>query len=177
MLDVGCGTGTLLQVLSAASPSVKLSGVDPSPEMLGIAHAKLGCSAELKPGYAEKLPFRDETFDIVASTSTFHYLRRPKHALREIARVLKPRGEIVITDWCADYLTCYVCDRLLCWFNRAHVKTHGRDECQRLLEESGFQSVDVDRYRINWLWGLMTARAQKFTTQTVARTKQSPVSL
>jgi len=64
----------------------------------------------LKPGRAERLPFLDEAFDVVVSTSTFHYLRRPGKALREIARVLKPGGEIVITDWCHDYLACHVYD-------------------------------------------------------------------
>ncbi len=161
LLDVGCGTGTFLQALASAFPSAKLTGVDPSPAMLDIARAKLGPAAELKPGRAESLPFLDETFDVVVSTSTFHYLRRPGKALREIARVLKPGGEIVITDWCHDYLACHVYDLILRCFNRAHFRTHGRDECRRLLEGSKFQSIDIERYKINWLWGLMTAKAQK----------------
>jgi ubiquinone/menaquinone biosynthesis C-methylase UbiE len=129
--------------------------------MLDIARAKLRPAAELKPGRAERLPFLDEAFDVVVSTSTFHYLRRPDEALHEIARVLKPGGKVVITDWCHDYLACHVYDLILRCFNRAHFRTHGRDECRRFLEDSKFQSIDIDRYKINWLWGLMTAKAQK----------------
>ncbi len=88
LLDVGCGTGTFLQALASAFPRVKLTGVDPSSAMLDFARAKLGPAAELKPGRAERLPFLDEAFDVVVSTSTFHYLRRPDEALHEIARVL-----------------------------------------------------------------------------------------
>lgn len=161
LLDVGCGTGALLQVLAAVFPSVKLYGVDPSVEMLDIARLKLGTSAALKQGYAEELPFPDEVFEIVVSTSMLHYLRRPDKALREIARVLKPAGQIVITDWCDDYLACSVCDWVLRWSNRAHFRTYGQDKCRRLLEDSEFQSIDIDRYKINWLWGLMTAKARK----------------
>ncbi len=71
-LDVGCGTGTFLQAIASAFPSAQLTGVDPSSAMLDIARAKLGPAAELKPGRAESLPFLDETFDVVVSTSTFH---------------------------------------------------------------------------------------------------------
>ncbi len=81
--------------------------------------------------------------------------------VREHARVLKPGGEIVITDWCHDYLACRVYDLILRCFNRAHFRTHGRGECRRLLEDSKFQSIDIERYKINWLWGLVTAKAQK----------------
>ena len=42
LLDVGCGTGTLLQALSSAFPSAKLTGIDPSSAMLDVARAKLG---------------------------------------------------------------------------------------------------------------------------------------
>lgn len=163
LLDVGCGTGMLLHALANMFPSVKLTGVDPSREMLDVGRARLGASAELKQGRAEHLPFPDQAFELVVSTSTFHYIRHPDVALREIARVLKPAGRIVITDWCDDYLACSICDWILRRFNHAHFRTYGRDEFQRLLEGSEFRSIEVDRYKINWLWGLMTAKAQKYT--------------
>lgn len=161
VLDVGCGTGTLLYALSTSCPGTQLAGVDASPEMLAIARRKLGPSVELQVAWAESLPYPSESFDIVVSSSVFHYLHEPVLALQEWARVLKPSGRMVITDWCDDYLACRVCDRLLRHFNAAYFRAYAEQECRTLLEELGMGPVITDRYKISWLWGLMTATLQK----------------
>ncbi len=157
LLDVGCGTGALLKCVSGAFSDAGLYGVDPSSEMLAVARQKLGSRVELKEGMAESLPFDDDSFDVVVSSSSFHYWRHPETALAEIVRVLKPNGRVVITDWCNDYLSCRVCDMYLRLVNRAHRRTYGTKKCARLLESAGFSNIRVDRGKIDWLWGLMTA--------------------
>lgn len=161
VLDVGCGTGALLESVSRASPGACLSGVDLSPEMLAVASARLGGSAELSEGRADNLPFTDAAFDMVVSTSVLHYLRRPDAALTEMERVLKPGGRAVVVDWCHDYLACRGCDFFLHLFNRAHGRTFGRAACERFMLDAGFEQVGVEAYKINWLWGLMTASGTK----------------
>ena len=161
LLDVGCGTGALLQTLADADPGLRLAGVDPCPEMLRVARGKLPASVELRQAYAEGLPFGDSAFDTVVCTNSFHYFRRPADALREMRRVLRPGGRLVVTDWCDDFLTCRLCDLALRWLSRSHARTYRAEECRRLLEEAGFGSVAVERYKINWLWGLMTARGDR----------------
>jgi len=94
---------------------------------------------------------------VVVSTSAFHYFRNPLAALREMVRVLAPSGRIVITDWCGDYVACQLCDLFLRLFNRAHFRTYGQKQCRRLLEQAGLVDIAIDRYKINWFWGLMTA--------------------
>src|SRR5699024_8904729 len=84
LLDVGCGTGSLLVHLSASHPAARLTGADPVPEMLAIARSKLPPDVELCHGWAEQLPFPPEQFDIVVSCNMFHYIRRPIAALHEI---------------------------------------------------------------------------------------------
>lgn len=161
LLDVGCGTGVLLQALSASVPDAELAGVDPSSPMLEEARTKLGEAILLKRSHAESLPFPDRAFDVVVSTNAFHYFPRPLGALEEMARVLRPNGRLVITDWCDDYVACRLCDLALRAFDRAHFRTYGLTRCRRLVEEAGFTAVRVDRYKINWLWGLMTAVGKK----------------
>jgi ubiquinone/menaquinone biosynthesis C-methylase UbiE len=159
LLDVGCGTGALLYAVSQRQPGAQLSGVDPVPEMLAVARRRLPPEVELRAGWAERLPFASGQFDVVVSCNMFHYIREPDAALREMGRVLAPGGRLVLTDWCDDYLACRVCDLYLRLFSRAHFKVYRREECLRLLQEAEYRTVDVDRYKINWMWGLMTATA------------------
>ncbi|MEA2605044.1 MAG: hypothetical protein QOF89_6036 [Acidobacteriota bacterium] len=163
LLDVGCGTGALLHRLSGQHPAAQLAGVDPVPEMLAVARRRLPPDVLLREGWAERLPFASDQFDVVLSCNVFHYVRQPAAALREMSRVLSPGGRLVITDWCDDYLACRACDFYLRLFSPAHFRTYRKRECLNLLLESGHQDVDVDRYKISWLWGLMTARATKAT--------------
>ena len=99
VLDVGCGTGTDLKLYQQAGCDV--SGVDLSAAMLKAARKSLGVGADLRPGDAEKLPFPDETFDLILSTYTLHTIARARRAavLRELARVLKPCGTLLLTDF------------------------------------------------------------------------------
>lgn len=161
VLDVGCGTGQLLAALRDRRPAVELFGVDPCREMLGVARTRLANALPLATGRAERLPFCDASFDWVVSTSVFHYIRKPRFALGELHRVLKPTGSLLITDWCDDFWACKVCDLLLRTFSRSHFHTYTREQCEELLGESSFAPVTADRYRIGWVWGLMTVRAEK----------------
>ena len=159
VLDVGCGTGALLRAILDGTPGVTIAGIDPCGEMLAVARKKLPGGSDLRESGAESLPFPDGSFDVVVSTSAFHYFRAPAAALAEMKRVLKPGGRIVITDWCHDYFTCRLCDFVLRRFNRAHFRTYRAAECRDLLAAAGFTATEVHPYRISWFWGLMTARA------------------
>jgi ubiquinone/menaquinone biosynthesis C-methylase UbiE len=161
LLDIGCGTGAFLLAVTMRHPEMDIAGVDVSTDMLDVARRRLPESAILRVASADTLPFPDGSFDIVVTTSAFHFFRVPDAALREIHRVLRPGGALVVTDWCDDYLTCRVCDRLLRLFAPAHHRIYGSAECRRFLEREGFDAVAVEPYKISWLWGLMTATARK----------------
>jgi ubiquinone/menaquinone biosynthesis C-methylase UbiE len=157
VLDVGCGTGELLRRLRAKYPDAVLAGLDPVPEMLAVARDKLSGREDLRTGYADSLPWSAGSFDVVVSCNMFHYISHPVEALREMSRVLRPGGSIVLTDWCDDYLACRLCNLYLRLTNRAFYKTYRQAECLELLQQAGFRTVKLERYKISWLWGLMTA--------------------
>lgn len=168
ILDLGCGTGVLIQRLLQVAPASEVVGIDASAEMLEIAKHKLPESVDLKLGSADNLPFASNYFDIVVSTSAFHFFRSPSQALQEAKRVLKPNGRLVITDWCYDYLTCKVCDFFLRCFHPAHLRTYGVAEFQGMMEDEGLQEIAIlsegcanERYKIDGFWGMMTATAVK----------------
>ncbi len=161
VLDVGCGTGALLRQLRIAYPAAQLAGVDPVPEMLQVARRRLPPAVELHEGWADRLPYADDTFNVVVSCNMFHYVRQPIGALHEMSRVLRGGGELIITDWCDDYLACRVCGWYLRLFSPAHVKVYRERDCLRLFREAGLAQANINRYKINWLWGLMTAKVIK----------------
>ncbi|MEZ2321626.1 MAG: class I SAM-dependent methyltransferase [Microcoleus sp.] len=161
ILDLGCGTGVLIQRLLQVAPASEVVGIDASAEMLEIAKHKLPEFVDLKLGSADRLPLASNYFDIVVSTSAFHFFRSPSQALQEAKRVLKPNGRLVITDWCSDYLTCQVCDFFLRCFHPAHLRTYGVAELQAMMRDEGLQEIAIEPYKIDWFWGMMTATAVK----------------
>src|SRR5579883_332352 len=101
-LDVGCGTGRMLAFLHDAWPGVRWTGLDLSPPYLAEARRLIGRTARVKliEGAAEKLPFEDANLDLVVSSFLFHELPPDVRlaVLKEMARVLKPGGLVVIVD-------------------------------------------------------------------------------
>lgn len=161
ILDVGCGTGALLHCLASVHPPENLVGIDPVAQMRDRARRKLPSPVELREAWAESLPFDDGAFDVVLSCNMFHYLPDPPTALREMSRVLRPGGRLVVTDWCDDFWACRLCDLYLRLTSRTHVRTYRLHECARMLAMPGHTLVGIDRYKIDWLWGMMTATVIK----------------
>jgi|SRR5688572_15970006 len=161
VLDIGCGTGELLVRLAAKYPAARLAGLDPVPAMLEKARHKLSDKVELRAGWANELPWSDASFDVVVSCNMFHYITHPVEAVQEMERVLRPGGRMVITDWCDDYLACRLCNLYLRFTSRAHYKTYRQSECASLLRAAGHVDPYIERYKVSWLWGLMTAIAPK----------------
>jgi ubiquinone/menaquinone biosynthesis C-methylase UbiE len=101
MLDLGTGTGRLLEILS---PLYRRGvGVDLSREMLAIARANLDRAgihnAQVRQGDLYSPPVERESFDLVTMHQVLHYLDDPQGAIREAARMLRPSGRLIIVDF------------------------------------------------------------------------------
>lgn len=92
VLDIGCGTGQLLLQLAQQYPHASLTGLDLANNMLQLAIERLGDSATLLQGDAERLPCKDNSFDLVVSTSTLQWLEQCDTCFGEVRRVLEPGG-------------------------------------------------------------------------------------
>ena len=89
VLDIGCGTGRHLEMF--LEMGLDVTGLDPSPHMLGIAGNKLGHRAELHQGVAEDLPFEDNSFDITTLVTSLEFVDDVDKALEEACRVTESR--------------------------------------------------------------------------------------
>ncbi len=104
VLDVGCGTATLTLRIKQMHPDAEVLGIDADPTILQRAQEKLartGLKIILDRGMSYQLPYADATFDRVLSSLLFHHLTRQHkiETLKEIHRVLRPRGQLHIADW------------------------------------------------------------------------------
>lgn len=106
VLDVGCGTGTLLGIVAHdLEGPLRLCGVDAATEMVAYARQKADAKdvpMELQIACANHLPYADGSFDVAFCTFVLHHLQaNTKPAvLHEIRRVLRPGGRIVVADFC-----------------------------------------------------------------------------
>lgn len=161
VLDVACGTGEFERLLLAEYSSQQIVGIDISEKMLAIA--KLKCSAypqvSFQTASASTLPFDSDSFDVIVSANAFHYFDDPLAALKEMRRVLKPDGKVIVLDWCRDYLLCKICDVILKIFDPAHKQCYTLQEFHRLLEDANFAVCRATRIRFGVVWGLMVASA------------------
>jgi ubiquinone/menaquinone biosynthesis C-methylase UbiE len=104
VLDVGCGTGSIaLLAKQRVGEGGRVCGIDPSLPMIARARrkaARRGLTIEFQPGVIERLPFPDQTFDIVLSTFMMHQIpdEVKRQGLAEIARVLTPGGRLLVVD-------------------------------------------------------------------------------
>ncbi|MGA2493101.1 MAG: methyltransferase domain-containing protein [Roseiarcus sp.] len=119
MLDVGCGDGAL--ACAAAKRGADVVGVDPEPAMLEAARSRArsdGVAATFLEGRAERLPFPDGAFDVVAAVTVLCFIPDAVRALREMARVLRPGGRLV-TGELGRWSTWAAARRLRSWFGSA----------------------------------------------------------
>jgi ubiquinone/menaquinone biosynthesis C-methylase UbiE/DNA-binding transcriptional ArsR family regulator len=101
VLDLGTGTGRILELLSRVSD--RAVGVDASPAMLAVARANLERAglrnAQVRHGDIYALPIERDAYDVVVLHQVLHYLDDPARAIREACRALRPGGRLFVIDF------------------------------------------------------------------------------
>jgi SAM-dependent methyltransferase len=101
VLDVATGTGRVPRLLAQlATPPARVAALDLTPAMLAAARRKQpGTPVGWALGEAGSLPWRNSCFDLVCCLEALEYFPRPRQALAELARVLRPGGALLISKW------------------------------------------------------------------------------
>ena len=143
VLDVGCGTGAQTLPAAEVAGSGNVSGIDPSPDMLGRARdkaAKKGLDIDFRNAAIEKLPFDGGQFNVVLSSFMLHHL--PDDVMRagfaEIHRVLQHGGRLVAVDFISGRS---LIGRVMGFVGHAH-KLEGLEGIKSKLSEAGFSTVE-----------------------------------
>jgi ubiquinone/menaquinone biosynthesis C-methylase UbiE len=140
ILDVGCGTGYLLDRLAARAPQADaLTGLDAAPAMIEVArNAATDDRLSFVVGTAEQLPWPAGTFDLVVSTTSFDHWADQRAGLAQCARLLAPGGCFVL----ADLFSALLLPTLLAG-HRDRARTKRRATC--LLTAAGLHSPQWHR--------------------------------
>ncbi len=104
VLDIGCGTGSLVALLKRLYPNAEVVGLDPDPKALARARRKVERAelpAQFDQGFSDELPYPDASFDRVFSSFMLHHLKQDEKTktLKEARRVLKPGGSLHLVDF------------------------------------------------------------------------------
>jgi SAM-dependent methyltransferase len=128
ILDVGCGTGANLLMLSQYGDA---EGVDVSQDALAFCRER--GLAKVTLGAAEKLPYDDGIFDLVTAFDVVEHMDDDLAGLREMRRVLRPGGRVLL----------FVPTFMFLWGLQDEVSNHRRryrlPELRRVLEQAGFE--------------------------------------
>lgn len=174
VLDIPVGTGELAIRLLQQCPALRIAGVDLSPRMLDQAAAKLEefylsrtgdlpcvlTVPDLYEGCVTSLPFADHEFDYVFCVNSFHYFPDPEKSLRELRRVLRDGGKLIMVDWCDDYWICRICSFWLRLVDPAFHRMYSQRDCEALIRDAGFQVAHTSKFRVGRIWGLMRIEAR-----------------
>lgn len=139
LVDLGTGTGRMLELLGGKAASV--IGIDRSPEMLRLARAKLAAAGiekvDLRQGDIYALPLSSSAADTVVLHQVLHYAQQPAAAINEAGRLLVPGGRLLIVDFASH-------DREELRTTDAHVRLgFDDDQIGGWLEHAGLELASV----------------------------------
>jgi SAM-dependent methyltransferase len=162
-LDVGCGGGRTISKLAAIAARGKVHGIDYSEESVAAsrrynAQAIRAGRVEIHLADVAKLPFPDNTYGLVTGVETHFWWPDIAAGLREIRRVLKPGGTLILIAEVykgADAFTSRMCERNA---PITGMKMLARNEHRDLLTSVGFADVQIDALAAK---GWITAQGRK----------------
>ncbi len=158
ILDVGCGTGVFASRVLDQFPGTHVWGLDLSDGMLRQGQPRCQVAAgrlHLVQGDSQRLPFADDTFDVVTCTHSFHHYPCQDRVVAEMHRVLRPDGRLLIIDGDRDGLWGRLVYDVVVVLMEGPVRHLAGSAFHKLFRDAGFDQVS-QRHRGGPLPFLMT---------------------
>jgi malonyl-CoA O-methyltransferase len=149
VLDVGCGKGRFARVLAERHPDAEIWGLDISEEMLKFVPDGIHTRA----GTMTALPFEDDSFDAAYATESLEHAVEIDVAVKEMCRVVKPGGRLVIIDKNAEHFGKLKTPEWEKWFRRGELEKLLRRDCGTVSSQfiSYWEDVEPDGLFLAWL--------------------------
>ena len=146
VLDIGCGTGSLVTLIKHTHPDVDVVGLDPDPNALARARRKAlraSVSVQFDQGFSDELPYPEASFDRVFSSFMFHHLEpdAKEKTFREVQRVLKSSGSFHMLDFGGPASAHGFLARLLHASHR--LKDNAETQILGLMNRAGFSDRET----------------------------------
>lgn len=144
VLDVACGTGTLLQELSKKA-KIQANGLDVSENMIHVAKMRYpNMNFKVRPCYP--LEWSDESIDIITVCCAFHHFDNPQGFVNECKRVLKKNGTVYIADPNFGAVVRFIANKFWFPFSKSgDVRIYSKKELEEIFYNCGFKTVQVYR--------------------------------
>ncbi|NJP51494.1 class I SAM-dependent methyltransferase [Streptomyces sp. SBST2-5] len=157
LVEVGFNTGLLSLHVAGKLPDLAVSGVEENQNLVDVAEDNLTLAVwansagdvEFEMAKLHRMPFPDDSADIVFSFSSLHRWRRPVETLKECARICKPGGVVIIEDMNRHAEEGHITFILQFVkeggeeFMRSLQAAYTRDEVADLLKEAGLEDWQV----------------------------------
>lgn len=141
VLDLGCGTGIILEQIRVINHTAELFGLDLSENMISQAVQRLNTGASLSVGDAENLPYEDQSFDLVCCVQSFHHYPNPIKAISEIKRILKKNGTFLLCDTWARSPMRQVMNFFIRFSDDGDVHIYSEREINKILAQMGLRKI------------------------------------
>lgn len=150
VLDVACGPGILACAFAPVAKHV--TGIDLTPAMLEQARAKQAAQGLTNltwdQGDVTRLPYADGQFDIVTCRYAFHHFPEPLAVLKEMVRVCRPGGRVMVADCSPEALKAKAYDRVEILRDPSHTHALPPEELSELFLEAGLPRPSVETFRL-----------------------------
>lgn len=143
LLDVGCGTGNILCKL--VNGKRQLFGIDLSENMVEESKKRMGSDADIKAADAEHIPYKDNFFDTLICNASFHHYPHPEEVLKEMKRVLKSGGKLLIGEGYAIQPFRALLNLSFRFSESGDFKSYGKHEFIKMLEDNEFRIAQVKK--------------------------------
>lgn len=151
LLDVGCGTGPMIELLTQEYPDKHFTGLDLTPKMIETANEKHLPNAAFIVGDSENLPFEDSSFDAVICANSFHHYPNPQRFFNGVARVLRPEGVLILRDYTSSGFMVWLMNHIE--MPIANLAGHGDVRCyttkriREFTETAGLTVVRLEKQK------------------------------
>lgn len=161
VLDIACGTGTLLKRITEYIPDAELFGVDASPDMLAQAKQTLAEQpyihlerVDVGLGEQTHFPYAPASFDLITCTNALHLMQKPVETLIQLKTLLTPDGFLILEDYARRRppFPWVLFEFILRHAEEMYVRAYTLSEVQEFCTQADLQIIAGHAFSVDRLW-------------------------